>query len=219
MKKYKNILIVCILAITFVMVITLVATRIQGKTPQLFGYQILRVSSSSMEPTLETGDIILSKKVSDISALEVGDIVTYKGEQDSYKDKTITHEVIVKPYEYDGKYYLQTRGIANGYIDPEISEDQVIGVMIRRMPLFSAAYSFFLTPWGLVVILGFLAILFINEAFTLVRLVKEEKAQLSSDGSEDTDTEEESTQEDTVQEEATQEDIIQEDIIQTETQS
>lgn len=185
MKKLKNILIVCILAVTFVTVITLVVTRIQGKTPELFGYQILRISSASMEPELSVGDIILSKRVKDVTALEVGDIITYKGQEGSYEGKTITHEVAIEPYEYEGKYYLQTRGIANGYTDPEISEDQIVGEMVHVMPLFSAMYSFFLTPWGLIVILGFLAVLFINESFNLVRLVKEEKAQQASESLDD----------------------------------
>lgn len=173
MKKLKNILSAVILLITFALVIMLVVTKIQGNVPELFGYQILRVSSSSMTPTLEVGDIILSKSVDDVTELKVGDIITYRGEVGGYAGKTITHEVTVEPYESGGKFYLQTMGIANGYADPEISEDQVIGKMVCTLPVLSSVYSFFMTPWGLAVILGFLAVLFINEVFTLRRLVKE----------------------------------------------
>lgn len=173
MKKFKNIFSAIILLITFILVIMLVFTRINGKTPEFFGYQILRVSSSSMVPKLEVGDIILSKRVDGITTLKQGDIITYYGEFGDYAGKTITHEVTVEPYESDGTYYLQTRGIANDYPDPEIREDQVIGKMISKIPILSAVYNFFITPWGLAVILGFLAVLFINEVFALRQLVKE----------------------------------------------
>lgn len=173
MKKFKNIFSGIILLITFILVIMLVFTRINGKTPELFGYQILRVSSSSMVPKLEVGDIILSKRIDDITTLKQGDIITYNGEFGSYAGKTITHEVIVEPFQSNDTYYLQTKGIANDYPDPEIREDQVIGKMISTIPLLSAIYNFFMTPWGLIVILGFLAVLFINEIFALRQLVKE----------------------------------------------
>lgn len=173
MKKFKNVLSAVLLVITFIVLIVLVFTRIQGKTPQIFGYRILRVSSSSMEPKLYVGDIILSKSVDDIESLKVGDIITYNGEAGSFAGKVITHEVAVAPYESGGKFYLQTIGIANNYPDPEISEEQVIGKMVCTVPVLSAVYNFFITPWGLAVILGFLALLFINEVFSLRRLVKE----------------------------------------------
>ena len=173
MKKFKNIFSVIILLVTFVLVIMLVFTRINGKTPELFGYQILRVSSSSMVPRLEVGDIILSQRVDDVTALKQGDVITYKGEFGNYAGKSITHEVIVEPFQSEGTYYLQTKGIANDYPDPEIREDQIIGKMISTIPIFSAVYNFFMTPWGLIAILGFLAVLFINEIFALRQLVKE----------------------------------------------
>lgn len=187
MKKVINILFAVVLLITFVLVMLLVFTRLQGKTPQFFGYRILRVSSSSMEPELHVGDIILSKSVEDISSLEVGDIITYNGEVGSYAGKIITHEVAVAPYESGGKFYLQTVGIANSYPDPEISEDQVMGKMVCTVPVLSAVYNFFITPWGLAVILGFLAILFVNEIFSLVHLVKEKDVEASMDNSDNTD--------------------------------
>lgn len=148
-------------------------TRIQGKTPELFGYQILRISSASMEPKLQVGDIILSKSVRDITAVKLGDVITYHGEVGSYTGKTITHEIVREPYESNGTYYMQTMGIANSYPDPEISEEQVIGRMVCALPILSSVYNFFMTPMGLVVVLGFLALMFINEVLSLRRLFKE----------------------------------------------
>ena len=155
------------------MVILLFVTKVSGGTPEIFGYQILRISSPSMEPQLEVGDIILSKDVEDIISVKNGDIITYNGEFGEYAGKSITHEVVVEPYMSGGIYYLQTKGTANAYADPEISENQVVGKMVCKLTVFSAVYNFFATPWGLIIILGVLAILFINEAFALRQLIKE----------------------------------------------
>lgn len=179
MKKLKTILSAILLVITFVFIVVLIFTRVQGKTPQVFGYQILRISSGSMSPELEVGDVILSKRVKDVKTLEVGDVITYRGEFGSYADKNITHKVVVKPYEVNGRLYLQTQGVANSYIDPEVSEEQVIGKMVCVVPFLGSIFSFFMTKWGLIIVLAFLALLFVNEIINLKRAVKE------SDGSDD----------------------------------
>ena len=178
MKNFKKILAILLVMVTFLLVMVFVVTRVQGKTPTLFGYQILRVVSPSMEPELMVGDVILTKKVKDVSSIELGDIITYNGKEGSYAGKLITHKVVLEPYEGDdGTIYLQTRGTANYYADPEISGDQVVGMFVRPLPVFTKVYSFFMTPWGLIVILSFLAILFFNEIVSLVRTIadKEDK--------------------------------------------
>lgn len=155
------------------MVIVLVFAKFNSETPEIFGYQLLRISSPSMEPELNTGDIILSYRIDDITTIKKGDIITYNGETGDYAGKSITHQVTTEPYMSDGKYYLQTKGVANSYPDPEISEDQVVGKMVCKFALLTAIYSFFSTPWGLIIILGILAVLFVNEVFALRQLVKE----------------------------------------------
>lgn len=192
MKKISKILSGVLLVITFVMVLFLVATKAQGEAPEIFGFQVLRISSPSMTPVLNEGDIILSKRVKDVRTIEIGDIITYEGTVGSYADKKITHEVIVAPYESDGKYYLHTWGVNNGYVDAAISEDQVIGIMVCELPAIAALYDFFRTPWGLVVTLGFLGVFFVNELMNLIKLMREkddEEDEKESENSEDASSE------------------------------
>ncbi len=184
MNKFKTIVSAIILIVTFVFVMFLMFTKIMGKTPEIFGYQILRISSPSMEPELNVGDIILSQRVDDVSVLRVGDIITYSGEVGDYSGKMITHEVVTAPHknsESDNTYYLQTKGSANEYDDPEIRDDQVIGIMKCKLTVLSTVYGIFITPWGLFIVLGFLAVLFINEAFALRQLVKENEDEKRKD--------------------------------------
>ncbi|MBQ1507339.1 MAG: signal peptidase I [Ruminococcus sp.] len=173
MRKIKNIFSAIILIATFVLVAILLLTKISGKTPEVFGFQLLRISSESMEPELSVGEIILSRTTDDVSLLAQGDIITYKGEQGSYSGKLITHRIIVAPHEENGEYRLQTMGDSNEFADPEIRASQVVGKMVCRVGFLSVIYSFFITPWGLMTILGFLAFLFINELYALRQLVKE----------------------------------------------
>lgn len=175
LKRFKNIASASLLIVSCVLVMLLVVARIQGQTPQLFGYRLLKISSSSMTPVLKVGDIILTKSPKDITDIQVGDVLTYCGEVGSYRGKLITHQVTLAPYARDGSYYLQTMGIANSYTDPEISQRQVVGTMVCTLPILSGIYGFFSTPWGLILILAFLALLFVNEAFTLKNLVKSEE--------------------------------------------
>lgn len=184
MNKFKTIVSAIILIVTFVFVMFLMFTKIMGKTPEIFGYQILRISSPSMEPELNVGDIILSQRVEDVSVLRVGDIITYSGEVGDYSGKMITHEVVTAPHknsESDNTYYLQTKGSVNEYDDPEIRDDQVIGIMKCKLTVLSTVYGIFITPWGLFIVLGFLAVLFINEAFALRQLVKENEDEKRKD--------------------------------------
>lgn len=131
---------------------------------------IFRVSTGSMEPELNVGDVILSKEVSDVKDLQLGDIITYEGREGSYADKLITHQVITAPYEENGTYYLVTKGIANNEADPVISENQIVGIMVAKIPFLGAIYSFFLTPWGLIVAILLIILAFSGEFWNIYKL-------------------------------------------------
>ena len=107
-----SILVIFVLALIFVMF-----ARISGKTPSLFGYSMLRVSSDSMEPELKVGSIILVKDV-EAAELHKGDVITYHGERGPVAGMLITHQIVSEPYEENGTYHMTTRGIKPGAVDP-----------------------------------------------------------------------------------------------------
>jgi len=190
LKKLKTIITVLLLVVTFLLIVFFVITRVQGKTPELFGYQILRVVTPSMEPELKVGDIILTKRVDDITQIKVDDIITYNGESGSYNGKLVTHKVIVEPYKRGDKYFLQTQGIANDFTDPEVRESQVVGKMVASLPVIAALYNFFMSPWGLAVLLIILALLFFSEVLNLRKIIKEppkDEVETSDRDSDDAD--------------------------------
>ena len=174
-KKIFNIfLTVFLIALIAIIVLTLVL-RITGNTPSVAGYMIFRVSSGSMEPQLNVGDIILSKEMSDISELKPGDIVSYKGMHGDTQGKLITHKVVKGAYSEDGKKYIVTRGIANSDDDAPVSEEQIVGVMLCKVPLLGELYGFFLTPWGLIVAIALILLAFSGEFWNIFKLSRGER--------------------------------------------
>lgn len=172
-KKISNILLTVVLILLVFAVIITVVSRVSGKTPTFAGYMIFRVTTGSMEPELAVGDVILTKEVDSVTDIKVGDVITYQGVTGNYADKLITHRVITAPYEENGTYYLVTQGVANLNPDPVISENQVVGVMVTKIPFLGAVYSFFLTPWGLITAILLIILAFSGEFWNIYKLSRE----------------------------------------------
>lgn len=157
-----------LIGVLVVSIIFSVIAHYTGTIPSAFGYTICRVSSGSMEPQLEVGDVILGKKVYEPENLKVGDVVTYKG-SGILEGEFITHMVIVEPHTEDGVLMLQTKGIANEIPDSPIKADDVVSVMLREVGFLKYFYDFFLSPWGLLTIVFLIIIVFIDEVISLIR--------------------------------------------------
>ncbi len=159
-------LIVCLVA----MVVIFLTARVNGETPQIFGYSILRVSSGSMEPELSVGDVILDHVVDEPKTLKVGDVITFNG-SGQLSGMLVTHKIIKAPYLEDGKLMLQTRGIANEIADEPIRADDVRGIMLCKLPMFNVLYNIFLSPWGLLILIALIILVFIDEIVTIIKIL------------------------------------------------
>lgn len=158
----KNVIFGVIFALLVVVMITTITTRINGGTPSIFGYSIFRVSSGSMQPELEIGDVILMKECNPLD-LKKGDIVTYQGTTGEMAGKAVTHRVVKAPFEKDGEYYIQTKGDANDLVDADVSISNVMGIVQCKLPILSWLYEVFLTPVGLMVVIFLIIAAFFNE--------------------------------------------------------
>ncbi|WP_293971127.1 signal peptidase I [uncultured Ruminococcus sp.] len=168
-KLIKNIICWTLIAVLVFTLIVFFMSRINGSTPSVFGYSIFRVSSGSMEPELMVGDIILDKTVDNPEDLKVGDVITFKSSD--YGDLLVTHKVIKAPYEENGKLMLQTKGIANEVEDKPISVDNVKGIMICKVDYLDTVYNVFLSPWGLLILIALIVIIFFDEIITIVKIL------------------------------------------------
>jgi len=99
-----------------------------GETPQIFGYQLYRVQSGSMSPTLKVGTIILSKKPIDTSTLKVGDIVTF------HRNRVIITHRIIEVVKNNGVKYRTKGDNTNNSPDTDLlSPEDVKAVFVLKL--------------------------------------------------------------------------------------
>lgn len=170
LRIVKNV--ICwLLLIVFVATMAVVfISKINGEPPVIFGYSIYRVSSPSMTPELLEGDVILDQVVDDPMSLKVGDNITFKGSGNT-EGKLITHKIIVAPQYENGVLKLQTKGIANEIPDKPITVDRIKGKMVCKLEFLNIVYEIFLSPWGLIILIALILVIFIDEIIVIVRIL------------------------------------------------
>ena len=169
LRVIKNIVCWTLIVVLAFSVITFLLTRFTGGTPSLFGYTIQRVVSGSMEPELHVGDVILGKKVDDIGAVEEGDVITFQGGE-SFSFQRVTHRVVVAPHVENGEIILTTKGDANNVADSPITADRVESKFVRKLSFLATLYTLFLSPWGLIIFIGLLLLVFFDELLNIIRI-------------------------------------------------
>lgn len=168
LKKIMNILSVIMMVVLVIVVMFLFVTRIMGETPSLFGYYFFRVSSDSMEPTLNVGDVILVRSAH-AEDIQKDDIITYKSKDGSMYGREVTHRVVTDPVIKNKTYYYQTQGDANGApLDKPITYDQIEGKFVCKLTIIGGFFNFISTPVGVVVFIGVIIVLFGYELISLI---------------------------------------------------
>ena len=193
-KKIMNVLSVVVLVVMVLFVFLLILTRSMGNTPSLFGYYVFRVSSDSMEPTMDVGDVILVKSA-DADDIRKDDVVTYLSRSGVMYGQNVTHRVVTEPYRENGTLYFQTQGDAVGApLDEPITYEQIRGKYVRKLVLIGKFYSLISTPAGVAVFITLIVALFGYEMISLVlsyRKVDEKGEELIEALGEDTPEEKE----------------------------
>jgi len=127
--------------------------------------------SISMQPTLNVGDLLIVQKVSDFESvhadLQNGDILVFRKPDDP--NEFIVHRAIEKTWNpEDGKYYFKTKGDNNRSPDQPysfslVSEDDVIGKVIWKIPLLGYLKIFLGTQIGMAIaVVLFLILVFLE---------------------------------------------------------
>ena len=113
-KIIGNVIIWIFVVFAVLITILVFASQSNGNLPSLFGKATITIESPSMEPTIKTGDMIISKILTDEEKrnLEVGDVVTFYGDlnQDG-TEEMYTHRIVEVLGKNNGGYYTYiTRG-------------------------------------------------------------------------------------------------------------
>ncbi|MDP3987988.1 MAG: signal peptidase I [Candidatus Levybacteria bacterium] len=108
------------------------------------GISLFIVQSGSMEPTINTGSVVLIQKQDNYKK---GDIITFF---DKNKSETTTHRILATK-KTSGEKIFATKGDANRGADREIiKENQILGKMIFFVPYLGNAVSFAKTQAGFI---------------------------------------------------------------------
>ena len=169
-RVVKNVICWTLVVVLVFAVITFLLARVSGGTPAVFGYSIHRIETGSMEPALHVGDVILSKEVSKPDEIKEGDIITFTNSA-RFGNRVVTHRVLVAPYEdAQGDTVLVTKGDANEIDDGEMNFKGVRSKMLQKIGFLKKLYDFFFSPWGLIIFIGLLILIFFDEVMNLIRL-------------------------------------------------
>lgn len=164
-------------------------------------YPLVVVTSESMLPGIEIGDLLVVKGM-DPADIEAGDHTNMTGDIIIYETEGIWPSSIPQPVVHrvvdsylndtDGKYYFITQGDNNFDTDPPgspsfeipVPEDHVLGVVLFKIPKIGKVKMFLddsgLT-WVLIVILSILLVISIIQDLLHPEEDKEEKETLSDE--------------------------------------
>lgn len=185
--------------VVFSLIITIFVFSAQNSedgVPSIFGKSLVTISSDSMTPTYEVGDLVLMTKLSDEekAALKPGDIITFHAPIDINKDGLIgdinTHRVsriegdIIFTYgdkspEIEDNYHIRTSDIIG-----ICTEDGKVGGIGNVITFLRSSLGFFLC-----IVLP-LILFFLYELYNFVTLIVSEKTKKAVAGAANIDEEE-----------------------------
>lgn len=119
-----DILIILLFAMSLLVVVISITSRSTG-VPNIGGMALFSVQTDSMEPTIMTGDLMISRIAQPDAAYEVGDVVTFA----TYVDRTkiLNSHRIVDMKEVNGITYYMTKGDNSiGQDSTELSSGDIV---------------------------------------------------------------------------------------------
>lgn len=142
----------------------------------VFGFQHFVISSTSMEPDLLFGDVVVIKQVTSVEIRE-GDVITFyaKTDPDAKIKERITHYVARVDVLDDGSYQIRTRRAGTTTLDSwTVAEEDVVGIYMGHFGGIGKITLFMSHPLGLrvliinVVIIALIVIVIFSKRLELI---------------------------------------------------
>ena len=149
-KKIRKIIFFPILLLIIFFVVDIFFQKFVQKknNVEFFGIKPFIIMTGSMEPNLNVGDMIITKKVSSQDEIQIGDVVTYSLENGR---DTVTHRVTDIVYE-DGQKLYQTKGDNNNSPDSDLVKfENIIGKKFYNIPGLGMKISYIFTETGIII--------------------------------------------------------------------
>lgn len=125
MKKVMRILLFIfsfLIFLIFLMLMIFIWQKKVGKVPYLFSYTSFIATGNSMNPTINSGDLIIVKKT---NHYELNDIIAFQNDE----NMIITHRI----HEISNELYI-TKGDNNHFIDGyQVKQNDVYGKVVGKI--------------------------------------------------------------------------------------
>jgi signal peptidase len=130
------------------------------EVPKVNGYSPLIVLTGSMEPAIDSGDLIIVQQI-DSSEVQVGDVIAFF-DPDSDSNSVVTHRVSELVTE-DGNLSFRTKGDANNVEDDTLVPcENLVGIYRTRFSGLGNVAMFMQTTLGLVICVIVPLVLFVT---------------------------------------------------------
>ena len=127
-KIFRNILKIVLIILLYNIILLGISTIDNNEGSGFCGFKSYIITTSSMEPDIKTGDVVICQKT-DAKDLKEGDVITF-----NKNGEVITHRIIKIETNDEINYYI-TKGENNTLEDNEIvEENQIKGKMIIKIP-------------------------------------------------------------------------------------
>lgn len=135
LKLINNIVYVILFLIVASVLFIVILQRASNNAIALGGVRVFNIISESMIPKYNIGDVLVVKSI-EPQNIKVGDDIAYIGQESTFNQKIVTHQVIKIDYE-NGEYIFHTKGIANILEDPLVHQNQVFGKVVYKIWILS----------------------------------------------------------------------------------
>lgn len=149
-RKTWKIMIRTLLTLLIIIVLYMVVQLLlyPKQPPSLFGYQPFSVLSNSMNPTFETGDMVIVKRLAP-AEIQENDVITFKKGTNQY----ITHRVN-EVVSHQGNIQFVTKGDNNNVIDESmVTANKVMGKQVATIPHAGYIAKFISGPVGFILLI------------------------------------------------------------------
>jgi len=171
----KKILSMILYILLIIVLCVVIIQKFSNNNLSFFGYRIFRVASGSMVPEYKVNDILLVKDTA-AKDIRVGDNISYTKEINEETYSIITHKVIAIDENFKNELDFHTKGIANTLEDPIVKEEQIYGVVVRKLYLLSVINRLINTVYGFILLVIIPLVLIIcSNIKELIMMVKGKK--------------------------------------------
>ena len=156
-------LVTILLILTVLLCMHVVIQVLSNGYANIGGYMMFRVVTGSMEPTIPTGALMVTKEVP-ISSIRLQDIICFRTQEAAIWGKIVTHRVVEVLRTVDGAVMFRTQGdanlVADGYL---VDQSNFVGKVIWHTgddSMLAGIFGFFSNKVGFLGCIVFPCLLF-----------------------------------------------------------